>query len=78
MVHGGFSSVNTDTCPEGFQDIVKQFNTIRCGSFSEGSNGEGSHRLDLLLFIRKTVGDTVDEISKVRLAAMVSWLEGST
>ena len=57
--------MNADTRPEGFQDVVEGFDTVGCDSLCEGSDGQGGRRFDFLLFVRKTVGDTVNEIPQV-------------
>jgi hypothetical protein len=42
-----------DTLPQRFEDTVKGFNTIGCGSLSQGCKGQGSNGPHLLLLVNQ-------------------------
>ena len=61
-----FSTMVTNTLPEGLEDGIEGFNTVGSGGFGESGQRQSGDGADLLLLINQTVFNDFDKGAQMR------------
>ena len=61
-----FSSMRSDTLPEGLEDGIERFDTVGRGGFGQSGDGQRGDGTDFLLLVDQPVLDDFDEGAEMR------------